>query len=309
VFVSDVLESVVDMREIRALVRARCQKLTADLPPAIAGPISDSAVFFGGKCMGYPAVWFVHRALDLDVRQTSHLLDGAWTSLCISLSTSITDDLMDGDTDVSGEALMFLYVLLFKALEQADWNQDGLGHYIYQRSVELMPLFVHHDRARLANPPRRGDRIGHFHRMIAYDMLRRVDLGPDRRDALVELAGKFGHLCADLDDVLDLEIDVLNGEMDNFAASIALARGPVQHGGGNLAELLAVVSTVEVETTIGQHMARAVDELCSGCESMGASSLAGTLAEIGGRIPAAVRRLRAAAHAEFVERQSLAIAG
>jgi hypothetical protein len=297
-YVSDVLDSLLDVGPVRELVRARCVALTDHLPPHVRQPLHAAATHFGAKCMGYPAVWFVKEALELDLTETARVLDGAWTSLCISLSTSIADDLTDKDEQPGGDALMYFYLLLFKALEQGDWHKDGLGPFVLAKSVDIMPLFV--GRTPDAPPlPPANQRIGHFHRMIAYDMLRHVPMATERRAELIELTGRFGQWCADMDDVLDVESDLFHGGHENFAVELTLEHHPSLGGLRSRASIAQASSDDRVVAAMVHHMTSTLRSLSESCKEWGASALAHALGSLEATLPTQLPQLRRAVRAEF----------
>ncbi|GGX66726.1 hypothetical protein GCM10007385_39730 [Tateyamaria omphalii] len=231
VYVSDVLERVLDAGKTRAAVRNHCKVILRGVPQLPETELEDCLHYIAGKCMGYPAIWLVEQALDLNEEDIGSVIDRASGPLFISLTTSVTDDFLDGDERMSPGHMMLVYLLIFEALRRPQWF-FGRQEDVFLREVyPLIPGFVNEGKpqpepqtlARLKRMAQAGERrIGAFHETIAHAMT--CDrLSPERCNDLVRLAGKFGDWCAQLDDIFDIEVDIEAGA--NTTRPIALLQG------------------------------------------------------------------------------------
>jgi len=217
-YVSDVLEGVLDCRDIRTLVRNQCSRVLDGLHADIASNLAVPLHYVAGKCMGYPAVWLSSVALGLTIEQTRQRLAAFPGPLYVSLTTSIADDFLDGDENVRPAHMMVLYMLLFSALREQTWFAGDIDRLYREKVYPLIAGFVAEQplwRTDPAGPDvhevaKAGRRIGAFFETIALGMAR--DEPPARRAALVALAGAFGDWCSDLDDIVDIEIDIRQGD-------------------------------------------------------------------------------------------------
>ena len=305
-YVSDVLADLLPgSGPVREQVRSHCVALVDRLPAEIAGPIRPAAEYIGAKCMGYPPVWLVGRALELAPEELDGLLGRSHTALCVSLSTSIADDFLDREA-VGSPHLMFFYLLLFEALAQQDWGREGLGDFIYGKAVSTMDLFVlpgvrQHLRAgcdleALEHMARRsGLRIGNFHRMTAYNLLHALEEAPPLRDELIDLAGRFGSWCSDFDDVLDVERDILQGEPAALAALAVLRLDPGLRPAlveRDLAQLSRCLESPDFVAFLTGHLVRSARDLAQRARAITAPRLARDLADLADQLPAQVAELR-----------------
>jgi hypothetical protein len=313
VYVSDVLSDLLaGAAPFRETVRRHCLTLVDRLPAEIARPIRPAAEYIGAKCMGYPPVWFVSRALGWTLEETDELLSRSHTALCISLSTSIADDFLDREA-VGSSHLMFFYLLLFEALAQEDWGESGLGDFIYSKAVGTMDLFVLPgvrqqlragcDLETLEGMAKRsGLRIGNFHRMIAYSLLRSRPSASGQAAGLVDLAGRFGNWCSDLDDIIDVERDILQGEPSPLAALSALRLDPglrtalVEADLNRLAECLDHPAFVMGMTT---PLVRDIEAVAQGVRELGAEGFAGHLQDLARQLPGQIAEIRRLARQEY----------
>src|SRR5579863_4253090 len=160
-YVSDVLESLLDASSVRSAVRDHCVGLLASLDPALRRRLAPHAWYVGGKCMGYPAVWLLRQFFGPQAVSLDALIARAEPALSVSLTTTIVDDLFDGDETIPAEYVAVLYVLIAKsAFGARPHDADRL----FERSL-LDALEVCINPAGPDQPQRRGNRIGHFFRM------------------------------------------------------------------------------------------------------------------------------------------------
>jgi hypothetical protein len=313
VYVSDVLSDLLTgAQPFRECVRRHCLELVDRLPAEIALPIRPAAEYIGAKCMGYPPVWFVSQTLGWSLEETDALLGRSHTALCLSLSTSIADDFLDREA-VGSPHLMFFYLLLFEALAQQDWGDSGLGDFIYSRAVGTMDLFVLPgvrqklragcDLATLEEMAERsGLRIGNFHRMIAYSLLRSSPLARDQAAELVDLAGRFGNWCSDLDDIIDVERDILQKEPSALAALSVLRLDPGQRTALVDADLDRLAGCLEHPAFVAgmiDPLVRGIESIADGVRGLGANGFAGRLEELARRLPGRVAEIRRLARQEY----------
>jgi hypothetical protein len=313
VYVSDVLSDLLEgAQPFREAVRGHCLELVDRLPAEIAGPIRPAAEYIGAKCMGYPPVWFVSQALGWTLEETDGLLARSHTALCISLSTSIADDFLDREA-VGSPHLMFFYLLLFEALAQQDWGESGLGDFIYSKAVGTMDLFVLPGvRQQLragcgldaleGMAERSGLRIGNFHRMIAYSLLRSRSLADAQATALVDLAGRFGNWCSDLDDIIDVERDILQGEPSALAALSLLRLDPGLRTAlvdGDLDRLAGGLEHPAFVAGLTAPLVRGIESLAREVRGLHGEGFAGRLQELARRLPVQIVEIRRLARQEY----------
>jgi hypothetical protein len=217
-YVSDILESLLEATAERNAVRKHCLRMLEALDVPTRERLAPTAGYVGGKCMGYPAVWFLKRALGGDSVPVDSLVTLCEPALSISLTTSIVDDMVDADEIVAAEYGGFLYVLL----AQAVYGVPGHGKAGRTAAADFLrrALEVCRDQSRSEEAPAaRGDRIGHFYRMIATCAAERLPMPAGRRIVIVESAGRFGRCCAHLDDWLDAARDAEHGIRANVVLS------------------------------------------------------------------------------------------
>jgi len=300
-YVSDFLDTLINATHVREMVAERCRALVEPLPPALRAKIVPVADYIGRKCMGYPPIWLVQQALELPDDVLGDMVDRAHTAIFTSLSTSIADDLLDESCDLAGEQLMMFYLLIFGAMSGADWNNDGLGAFILDRSISVMPLFVgasvHLDREALSSrASASGKRIGSFHEMIAYDLLRVQGVEDPRRGELVALAGRFGSWCAFLDDAMDIERDIVAGELANPAVELALHLDPKLYRPlkeGNLDAARPLLGSRRFARMLAQELDRALIPIVEEAARLGLLGLVGRLEIVRRQLPTAVPTMRA----------------
>lgn len=209
-YVSDVLEALLDARETRAAMRTYALKLLDDAGPALRERLQPVAAYVGGKCMGYPAVWFLEHLLAGSIARDA-IIERARAPLAVSLSTSIVDDLADGDELVRPETLAFLYVLI--GSETFGGNpRDAVSHAYLRDALETC-LDAGGNADAIA---RRGGRIGAFYAMIAARVLDGLWNERESRIAIDAIA-RFGEFCAHVDDWMDARRDFERGVLENVA--------------------------------------------------------------------------------------------
>jgi hypothetical protein len=219
-YVSDVLEGLLVASETRAALRAYCVAMLDDVAQPLSSQLESIAAYVGGKCMGYPAVWFLECLLAETGTTRQAILERAGATIAVSLSTSIVDDLADGDEPFSSAYLAFLYVLIGRAAF-VDCAPDARASSELYRALEIC-LNPH---ASIASDAivRRGERIGAFFRLIAGSVLDGV--WPEERVRVaVAATGAFGEICAHIDDWMDAERDFARGVEDNVVLALLRER-------------------------------------------------------------------------------------
>jgi hypothetical protein len=215
-YVSDVLEGLLGAAETRGAVRAFALGLVDAAPTPLRATLHPVADYVGGKCMGYPAIWFLQEVLEED--DAAGVIARCKNALCMSLSTSIADDLADNDEPYDAAYLAFLYVLVGESA-CAPAPRGAMRARLHAALLACLDLPAHADDA-LA---RRGDRIGAFFAMIAGEAL---DASLPRAEAAlaIEAARCFGRFCAHLDDAMDAQRDLEHGAMHNVALQLLRER-------------------------------------------------------------------------------------
>lgn len=192
-------------------MRAHALALLSDVPLALRARLEPVAAYVGGKCMGYPAVWFLEHLLSDAAISRERIIERAAATLSVSLTTSIIDDLADGDEPVGPETLAFLYVLIgSEAFGGTPADPLSLAHLCNALDVCLDSGGGEDAVAR------RGDRIGAFYAMIAARALDGTWSGPQARIA-VDAIARFGEFCAHVDDWMDARRDFERGVHENVA--------------------------------------------------------------------------------------------
>jgi hypothetical protein len=205
-YVSDILEKILDASTVRQITRNVTISLIGKLHPKL-----DSITeYIGGKCMGYPSIWFIQKALKLSDRQVENLLMKHYSSLFISLSTSIGDDLVDKDEDTHIGHLGLLYLLLMKGFSAR--KDPRVDDTIYQNGIAVMMDMLNSRIGSNIDTEKIGNKIGLFYRMICFELCTAVDDGHVNKPALLNLATKFGCWCSEVDDFMDIEKDIEAGQ-------------------------------------------------------------------------------------------------
>jgi hypothetical protein len=205
-YVSDVLEELLEASSVRSIVR----KVTMDKIGRLHPKLDQITAYIGGKCMGYPCLWFLQKALGIADDELDDLLSENYSALFISLSTSIGDDLVDKDENTHIGHLGLLYLLLFKALCKE--NNNEVNAVIYKKGIEVMQQMLNfemsNNRTSDSELEKIGIKIGAFHKMISFELLSTLPLEQEKKQALTEFAGKFGCWCSEMDDFIDIERDI-----------------------------------------------------------------------------------------------------
>lgn len=313
-YVSDCLESLLDASKTRELVRTECMTVLDDLPTGIASELRPLAEYVGGKCMGYPAVWFVERALDVPHQELRDILRRSRTALMVSLSTSLADDFLDRNEAAGANHLMVFYLLLLDPITNERRASAEVRHFLRSEIVDAMELFVGPRKPISAIAPgagveilrqvtrRRGKRIGNFHRMIAFELLTEMGVSESMRSQVVRDAGRFGDWCAFLDDAIDVEQDIEEGHISSFPVCALLALHPgarqllLEKQIDALAPLLA---SHELSAMIQVQLAASLGEIEASTREY-AVRLAEALGRLRHSLAAELASLRSKAHAEYM---------
>ena len=213
VYVSDFLESLLDAEQQRALVRDITDSTIGQMPDEVG----RLAHYYGGKCMGYPAVWLLKHALEIEDQKLIEVAALCKASIFLSLTTSIVDDWLDKDTEVSVAPVSLMYMLMVGGLGDLK-SENFPAECALQKlrevtehllSVERCASLAHREKLQackeLASDA--GIKIGHFHELIATEFCNANKVRSGKADALGNIANKFGCWCAFLDDVIDLRSD------------------------------------------------------------------------------------------------------
>ncbi len=205
------LEGFLNAASSRAAVRAYCVGLLATTPETLRARLGAVAEYVGGKCMGYPAVWFLERILQ---EEPEAIVERCRAPLCLSLSTSIVDDLADGDEPLGPEYLAYLYILIGQAASTG-CGADTLArlHRAIETCLDPKPAANAHVAER------RGDRIGAFFAMIAETAVAQR-LPSARALIAIEATARFGEICAHIDDWMDAQRDLYRGATENIALTL-----------------------------------------------------------------------------------------
>ncbi len=217
VYVSDFLDSLLGAASERALVRRITNRAIENLP----GEIGDLAEYYGGKCMGYPAVWLIRHALKIEEDVLAEQAEACKASIFLSLTTSIVDDWLDKDTEVSIAPVSLMYMLMvggisgshaatFPSEESLKKLREITEHLLL---VEKCAVLSHQKKYRLSSSIAKvsGMKIGHFHELIAREFCKTAPISDQKAQALWDLSNKFGCWCAFLDDLIDVRSDYILG--------------------------------------------------------------------------------------------------
>jgi hypothetical protein len=229
VYVSDFLEEILDAGTERALTRENCLAAAHGLPAEIA----EQARYYGGKCMGYPAIWMLRHALGLD-RQ--HLIDATKAcraSVFLSLTASIVDDWIDRDEPVTIAPASLFYMLMVRGLGA---SQSGTlaRDLVAEKLQEVIEQLLLVERSAHFGAQKKleicagiagdsGIKIGNFHELIAAEFCAHLSLQADATEALRRLANRFGRWCALLDDIIDVRSDIAAGDWASLPAARLLS--------------------------------------------------------------------------------------
>ncbi|MGI9374018.1 MAG: hypothetical protein ACR2OJ_16140 [Hyphomicrobiales bacterium] len=229
VYVSDFLVTLLGASLQRTLVRNITYEAIGRFPDEIV----DLANYYGGKCMGYPAVWLIKHALGIDDKFLVELAHTCKTSISLSLTTSIVDDWLDKDVDVSVAPVSLMYMLMVGGFgnQNSDYFPCELAQQRLKEITEHLLLveksitLKYHQKLELSAKLAKfsGMKIGYFHELIAKEFCNCMSLDRDQAQALCEIAKKFGCWCAFLDDIIDVRSDFELGDWVSLPA-LNLAR-------------------------------------------------------------------------------------
>lgn len=197
--------------------------LLGQVDGSVSGRLEPALSYYGAKCMGYPAVWFVQEYFDLSPQHTMELIENSDACLMVSLSTSIADDFLDCPGKLGNEEMMVFYLFMLKALGHPSWERSGVLQGLRDRMLELMQWFLQHNLGseerntadRLGLESKR--RIGVFFEAIALEMGAELCASERERAEFVRLAGRFGDWCSELDDFIDLDNDITERQPTRMA--------------------------------------------------------------------------------------------
>lgn len=268
-YVSDVLERLLDAGEAREAVRSYAVHLLDDSPARLRAAVEPAATYVGGKCMGYPAIWFLH--LLTGEERIEDVVERSAGALCLSLSTSIVDDLADHDETLGSEYLAYLYVLLGEAMARASDPQ------LQRRLHAALEQCLDSD-APCASRASRGDRIGAFFSLVALQALRGY-WSATRSELGIEATRRFGRFCAHVDDAMDARRDLENGVAQNVVLQLLrehLGRPPRD---GDL-----LVHRSWIDPQVGSLLIASLDEVLALVNEIGAQRAATTIGRLQERL-------------------------
>ena len=216
-YVSDALESLLSAGDVREIVRETITAYLNKYDGGVESALIDRAKYYSAKCMGYPAVWFLSKAVGAktDLRR-KELIGAVSQTLLFSLSTSIADDFIDGDEDISEKDMFLFYVLIIGILTdiRSDTNSSQI---ILKTSNRLLLPILAKDSDDIDADIKFAstDRIGFFFEMIFEEYFDRF---PNDCSEHLTLASRFfGRICCLIDDCIDFDKDIsING--DNILA-------------------------------------------------------------------------------------------
>lgn len=231
-YVSDLLADLIGAEMVRDIVRNHCAAILVDVPEKTAERLRAPLHYIAGKCMGYPAVWIASTALDLTPEAIVDRLRCQPGPLYISLTTSIADDFIDKDENITAAHMMLLYLFMFSALRHPHWFSGELLA-TYQRLIYPLigafvgdpPLAETGTRVEMELRAERSSwRIGNFFETIVRALT--IDDREETRSAVAEVGRVFGNWCSHLDDVVDVERDVLSGDTFTYPLFLLTEHSP-----------------------------------------------------------------------------------
>lgn len=233
VYVSDILEDLLAAGRIRGRVRSVCMELLDDLPAHQRAVLASAMHYYGGKCMGYPPIWAIATALELDEAAEIRLIRQIRGTLFANITTSVVDDLFDDDGPSDPRHLGILYLLFYGALATGEWSADYRGPALatFASALDSAMLDVWPGGVGPEVLRARGQRIGAFFALTGEAAARALNLSERRRQDLVDMLTDLGIACGHIDDAIDVLDDLKNGNTTN-AVLLALAqRKPVEFEG------------------------------------------------------------------------------
>jgi len=292
-YASDVLEPLLDAGAVRSAVREHCVRLLDHADPGLRNRLMPAARYVGGKCMGYPAIWFLERMLGPRGISLGGIIERSEPALSVSLTTSIVDDLVDRDESIIAEYVAFLYVLIaHAAFEAPTAPRTDLRP---QRALLDRALDVCMDpNAAGGSAARRGNRIGHFYRMIAHGPADAF-LPEQAASVVVEAVGRFGEFCAHVDDWIDMERDLERGVNENVALSLLRSLRKA-HASAKRIDLHAVDS---LTSEMGEFLKGQLHEIRSMLAPLDVPRALESLERIAVQLPGSLLACTARAHDNF----------
>ena len=300
-YVSDLLAELIGADSARQAVRRQCQTILVDVPTKTAQRLRAPLDYIAGKCMGYPAVWLTKTALGLSDQAIADRLQREPGPLYISLTTSIADDFIDHDENITSAHMMLLYLFVFSSLRHPHWFSGELLQ-AYQRLIyPLIGAFVG-DRpsmlglscgALVARAERSSWRIGNFFETIVRGLT--VDEACETRSSLADIGRAFGNWCSHLDDVVDVERDVTSGDTFTYPLFLLASHSPrlakAVHEGDLGSCVQAIGEDWFTARLVKRHEAY-VAELRQMAETAGFHRLAGEFAALQSRLPPLIAAIR-----------------
>lgn len=310
-YVSDYLEGLIQGTQVRQMVRSECVALVHRCAPHLSEQLLPVANYTGGKCMGYPAVWFIQTALQIDDLALQRAVRESYSALFVSLSTSIADDFLDRNEAVTSAHLALMYLLLLDPLARPQRCSRGVACSIVKEIVDVAELFL--SRTPMGNGSGmsndRGKRIGSFHASIAIELTETLDVPKQLRSSIIEGARRFGHWCALLDDVIDIEQDIEEGVINSFPIETMIAEFPGTadsiyrrdvHSLGDF--LVSPILVKAVTSRLLDHLRHIEDVL-----DVVPPLLKKRFEEMRTKLPSAIPALRRQAHLEAFQRSRVAL--
>lgn len=300
-YVSDLLADLIEAEAVRDAVRRQCASILTDVPGKTAEQLRAPLHYISGKCMGYPAVWLTSTALDLGGDALAERLQRQPGPLYISLTTSIADDFIDRDENITSAHMMLLYLFFFSSLRHPHWFSGELLE-SYQRLIyPLIGAFVGNhplaDCGSVGEMEQRAERsswrIGNFFETIARGLT--IDDPAETRAAVAEIGRVFGNWCSHLDDVVDVERDILGGDTFTYPLFLLSQRSPALAKAVRERDLAACVAAIDedwfTEALIERHRGY-LAELRGLAEAAGFARLAVEFERLSSRLPPLIAEIR-----------------
>ncbi len=292
-YVSDMLEKLIDARDVRNIVRKQCLGVLDHVSTSAHETLTKPLHYIAGKCMGYPAAWLVKHACALDNRALTALIAKCPGPIYVSLTTSIADDFLDREANAGASQMMLLYMFMFESLRKPQWFNYDIERQYLKSVYPVVDFFLKDASDRQAisascfqrqrdNP---GRRIGAFFETIA----RGVTPGEfEKAEDVVRLAGMFGDWCSLLDDILDTENDIEEGIFLSYpifkviGKSDALAAAVVNKEAGSC---LSYTCTNEFFEAMLTQAEKELSDMISASEKSSLEELSHALSAVSRRLP------------------------
>lgn len=251
-YVSDLIETFFPgIANVRDMLRSCVVDFFYKPSDEVSEYIISRLNHYGGKCMGYPSVWFVASCLGYDNEaELMSLIKASLPAIILSLSTSIMDDLFDGNENVFIEDVIIFYYMmayLITALRDDSYAYEQVLMAIQKAASNI--VFMKTKKLNLADDLNintmatvNSDKIGIFYECIASCLIKSVDLDPTKKQDIIELTKYFGRWCAEIDDAIDTIDDLENGVTDTYPIlqyKKIVSKIPVQ----NRSEVLNLIKT------------------------------------------------------------------